>query len=79
MRPWPGYVWLKRAWYVGLLVLAALMPIVLSEITVLLPMAMMFAVAGGPLFFLSSQPTTCRDCGAEIVSQRAKTGSPQTR
>lgn len=78
VRPWPGYRWLKRGWFAGLLVLLCLMPIILSEITVLLPLAMIFAVAGGPVLSLSSQPVTCRVCGAE-VSPRAKPGSPQTR
>lgn len=66
LRPWPGFRWLKRAWYAGLLLVVALMPIILSEITVLLPMAMVFAAAGGPLLSLASQPTTCRECGAAI-------------
>ena len=66
VRPWPGYRWLKRAWFAGLLVLLCLMPIILSEITVLLPLAMVFAVAGGPVLSLSSQHVTCRQCGAEI-------------
>ena len=76
VRPWPGYRWLKRAWFAGLLVLLALMPIILSEITVLLPLAMVFAVAGGPVLSLSSQPVTCRQCGAEIGARQAP---PQTR
>jgi hypothetical protein len=66
LRPWPGFRWLKRAWYAGLLLVVALMPIILSEITVLLPMAMVFAVAGGPVLSLAAQPTTCRECGAAI-------------
>jgi hypothetical protein len=66
VRPWPGYLWLKRAWFAGLGLLLLLMPIILSEITVLLPLAMVFAVAGGPLLSLSSQPVTCCECGAEI-------------
>ena len=78
VRPWPGYRWIKRGWYAGLLVLLLLMPIILSEITVLLPLAMVFAVAGGPVLALSSQLVTCRQCGAEI-SPPAKPGSPQTR
>jgi hypothetical protein len=78
VRPWRGYLWLKRAWFGGLALLLLLMPIILSEITVLLPLAMVFAVAGGPLLSLSSQPVTCSECGAEI-SPRAKPGSPQTR
>jgi hypothetical protein len=66
LRPWPGFAWLKRVWYLGLLGVLALMPIIMSEITLLLPMAMAFALAGGPVLALSSQRTTCRDCGAEI-------------
>jgi hypothetical protein len=66
LRPWPGFRWLKRAWYAGLLLVLALMPIILSEITLLLPMAMVFAVAGGPVLALASQPVTCRTCGAAI-------------
>jgi hypothetical protein len=76
VRPWAGYLWLKRGWFAGLLLLLCLMPIILSEITVLLPMAMMFAVAGGPLLMLSSQPVTCRDCGAEIPGKAPAKGCP---
>ena len=79
VRPWPGYVWLKRAWFAVLSGLLLLMPIILSEITLLLPLAMVFAVAGGPLLALSAQTSTCRDCGAQIVSQHAKPGSSQIR
>ena len=77
VRPWPGFVWLKRLWYLGLLGLLVLMPIILSEITLLLPMAMVFALAGGPLFAFCAQEATCRQCGAVI--SRATDGSPQTR
>lgn len=76
VRPWSGFVWLKRAWFSALLLLVLLMPIILSEITLLLPMAMVFALAGGPLFFLSGQQPTCRTCGAVI--SRAKGDSPRT-
>jgi hypothetical protein len=78
LRPWPGFRWLKRVWFAGLLVVLALMPIILSEITVLLPMAMVFAVAGGPVLALAAQPTTCRECGA-TVELTAKSGLPRTR
>ncbi len=64
--PWSGFRWVKRAWYACLLVLFALMPIVLAEITILLPMALMFAMAAGPVHALAAQKATCRDCGAEM-------------
>ena len=80
VRPWAGYVWLKRAWFAGLILLAALMPIIMSEITLLLPLAMMFAVAGGPVLALSSQLITCRECGAQLGAKgRPRPGSSQTR
>jgi len=70
MKPWAGFVWLMRAWYAGMLVVLLLMPILMSEITLLLPLAMVFALACGPLRHLSSQPCTCRECGAEIGPAR---------
>ena len=65
-------MWLKRAWFAGLLLLLLLMPIILSEITLLLPLAMVFAVAGGPVLALSSQICTCRECGAQVDPKAAK-------
>ncbi len=66
IAPWPGFRWVKRVWYAGLLVLFALMPMIMAEITLLLPMALMFALAAGPVHALAAQKTTCRDCGAEL-------------
>ena len=77
VKPWAGFLWLRRAWFAGLCLLLLLMPIILSEITILLPMAMLFAVAGGPLYFLAAQEATCARCGA-VVNLKAKAGSPQT-
>ena len=39
IAPWPGFRWVKRVWYAGLLVLFALMPMIMAEITLLLPIA----------------------------------------
>jgi hypothetical protein len=66
IRAWPGFVWVKRAWYGGLLLIAALMPIILSEITLLLPLAMTFALAAGPVHVLAAQAATCSECGAPV-------------
>jgi hypothetical protein len=63
---WPGFRWAKRTWYGGLIVICALMPILLSEITVLLPLAMLFALAAGPVHLLSAQQPSCRACGLEL-------------
>ena len=63
---WPGFVWAKRAWYGGLLLLTCLMPIILSEITLLLPLAMLFAAAAGPVHMLAAQRDSCRECGLEL-------------
>jgi hypothetical protein len=66
VRVWRGFVWAKRAWYGGLLAIGCLMPIILSEITLLLPLACTFALAAGPLHMLAAQRATCSDCGAEV-------------
>lgn len=63
---WPGFRWVKRAWYAGVLLVALLMPIILAEITVLLPMALVFAMAAGPVHSLAAQRSTCSECGAEV-------------
>lgn len=66
VRPWAGFVWIKRAWYAGLVLLAMLMPVILSEITLLLPLAMVFAMAAGPVHMLAAERLTCSECGAEL-------------
>lgn len=75
VRPWGGFIWLMRAWYAGMFVVLLLVPILLSEITVLLPLAMVFALACGPLRQLSTQPCTCQECGAEIDLRGAPSAS----
>ncbi len=66
IRAWPGFVWVKRAWYGGIVLVCALAPIIMSEITLLLPLALTFGLAAGPIHQLASQPTTCSECGAEL-------------
>jgi hypothetical protein len=63
---WPGFLWAKRAWYGGLLLLLCLMPIILSEITLLLPLAMVFAAAAGPVHSLAAKKDSCAECGLEL-------------
>lgn len=67
---WPGFVWVKRAWYAGLLVLIAISPIIMSDIYVMMPLALMFAFAAGPIHGFAAQPATCSDCGAELQVAR---------
>ena len=65
-RVWPGFRWVKRGWYAGVLVIVALSPIIMAEITVLLPLAMAFGLAAGPVHALAAQRATCSECGAEL-------------
>ena len=74
---WPGFLWAKRAWYAGLLLLCCLMPVIMSEITLLLPLAMVFAAAAGPVHLLAAQRPSCRDCGFEFTLP-TKSGSKRT-
>jgi hypothetical protein len=66
VRAWPGFVWAKRGWYGGIVGLLAVAPIVMSEITVLLPLAVTFGLAAGPVHALAAQRATCSECGAEV-------------
>jgi hypothetical protein len=63
---WRGFVWAKRGWYAGIIAIAALAPIIMSEITLLLPLAVAFGMAAGPVHSLAAQRPTCSDCGAEL-------------
>lgn len=68
---WSGWIWVRRAWYGGIIVLCALAPIIMSEITMLLPLACVFGLAAGPIHAFARERATCRDCGAEIgVAQK---------
>lgn len=66
VRAWPGFVWAKRAWYGGIVALIAVAPVIMSEITLLLPLALTFGLAAGPIHQLASQRPTCGDCGGEV-------------
>ncbi|HVZ30829.1 MAG TPA: hypothetical protein VG963_00300 [Polyangiaceae bacterium] len=66
-RVWSGFLWIRRAWYAGLFVLCLLMPIIMAEITVLLPLALTFALAAGPVHALAAARSTCEECGAELA------------
>jgi hypothetical protein len=65
-RVWGGFRWAKRAWYAGILMIVGLSPIIMSEITVLLPLALAFGLAAGPVHALAAQRDTCSECGAEL-------------
>jgi hypothetical protein len=62
---WPGFLWVRRAWYAGVLAVLCFAPIIMSEISLLLPLALAFGLAAGPVHALAAQKPTCRDCGAE--------------
>ena len=66
-RVWAGFRWAKRAWYGGIVVIVLLSPIIMSEITLLLPLALAFGLAAGPVHALAAQRDTCSECGAELT------------
>lgn len=63
---WGGFIWVKRAWYGGIVLIVLLAPIIMSEITVLMPLALAFGLAAGPVHALAAQRATCSECGAEL-------------
>jgi hypothetical protein len=63
LRPWPGFRVARRIWLGGLAVIAALSPILFSDLFVMIPMTMAFLFAGGPVLEHARQTPTCRECG----------------
>lgn len=75
LRPWPGFRVLWWAWCGVVSLLAVLLPFYFLDVCVMVPSAMLIALAGGPLRRLSSERPICRVCSAEIdTSRRGGTG-----
>jgi hypothetical protein len=64
--PWPGWGRLRKLWFGGLGVIGLLSPILMADVAVMLPSAMMFVVAIGPINALARIKPTCLRCGALV-------------
>jgi hypothetical protein len=64
--PWPGWGRLRVFWLVAVGVIGLLSPILMSDVSVMLPSAMMFVLAIGPISALARIKPTCLHCGARV-------------
>ncbi len=64
--PWRGWRILKRAWIVLMLFVLAASPIMIAEITVLLPIGVMIALSGTTLLQMAEQVPRCRRCRLDL-------------
>jgi hypothetical protein len=64
--PWSGWVNLRKGWFVGIGLLAMGSPVWMADMYVLMPSAMLFICAIGPLNKLAGVRPTCLDCGCQV-------------
>lgn len=70
LRPWRGLRALWWAWCGVTATLALLLPFYFLDVCVMVPSAMLIALAGGPLRRLASERPICRVCSFEIDESR---------
>lgn len=68
--PWAGWVNLRKAWFVGLGVLLVFSPVWFTDMYLLMPSAMTFIAAIGPLNTLARTRPTCLRCGGVVEAAR---------
>jgi hypothetical protein len=64
--PWPHWQRLRRAWFCVLAGILSVSPLFMSDSYVLLPSAMVFVSAIGPLNGLARIRATCLRCGCVV-------------
>jgi len=69
--PWSGWGRLKIAWWVGVVVLLVLSPILGADYCVMIPSAFAFVFAGGTLHRLAGEKPICRQCSLPLDPGRA--------
>ncbi|HEY2735113.1 MAG TPA: hypothetical protein VGI70_14050, partial [Polyangiales bacterium] len=69
--PWAGWGRLRKAYFGGLLLLVCLSPVWMSDMSVMLPSALVFVSAVGPVNALAKIRPTCLRCGGVVESVRA--------
>lgn len=74
-RPWRGWPWVRRGWFVGLGLIVLGSPVIGADGFVLIPMSLVFATALGPLNDLVHRRSTCLSCGA-VVDHKLRVAAP---
>ena len=65
-HPWRGWPWVRRGWFVGVGMIVFGSPVIGADGFVLIPMALVFTSALGPLNDLAHRHATCLTCGARL-------------
>ncbi len=65
-RPWGGWIWARRLWFVVLGVFLMLFPFMSADYVCMIPTFMLVVFASGPLFHLAGLKATCRRCRLEL-------------
>jgi ribosomal protein S27AE len=68
--PWAGWVNLRRGWFFGLFFVVVASPIWFVDMYVMMPCAMLFIAAIGPLNTLARTRPTCLKCGSVVEAAR---------
>ena len=69
--PWHGWQRLKIAWWIGVVVLCVLSPILGADYCVMIPSSFAFVFAGGTLHRLAAEKPICRTCSLPLDPGRA--------
>lgn len=75
-RPWRGWPWLRRGWFVGLGLIVLGSPVIGADGFFLIPMSLLFASGLGPLNDLVHRRSTCLTCGA-VVDHKLRVATSQ--
>jgi hypothetical protein len=68
--PWAGWSRLRKTYFAALGLVLLLSPLWMFDMYVLLPCALLFATAIGPLNALARIPPTCLRCGSVVEQVR---------
>ena len=69
--PWPGWNRLKIAWWVGVVTITLLFPMLAADYCVMLPSSFAYVFAGGTLYRLAAEQPLCRNCSLPLEPGRA--------
>lgn len=69
--PWSGWKRLKVAWWVGVVALLVLSPILGADYFCMIPSSFAFVFAGGTLYRLAAEQPICRYCSLPLDPGRA--------
>jgi len=68
--PWAGWGALRKGWFFGLGFVLLASPIWFTDFVVMMPSAMLFIAAIGPLNTLARTRPTCLRCGSAVEAAR---------